>query len=164
MNAPPTRDPYSGLRTVMREELFSLCWEPPAYPCNLDAEHDVLSGVINGDVTVEALHPLAPEHFYSQLNGAIFRAAEGVLPDDLETIRSKLTAAGWRGALEEELVNAGYAVPFRNVRFVEEQAKRITELWKRRELMRRLHVLLQQIRNGDRSAEQAMLELGRLAK
>lgn len=143
------------IRKTVRDELRAagLLAEPAQpLPTDLDAEGEVLSAVIGGEILCSDLRPLSAQHFYSTLHQAIWRAAEDVAPGDLEGIYTHLTAAGWIGAIDDELEVLALTQPSRSKPMLRTQADRIIELSRRRDLIRRLQRLEADLRT-DRVTE-----------
>jgi hypothetical protein len=101
-------------------------------PYCMDAEGEILSAILNGHVP-PGFHPkLKPEHFYSEINQRIFRAASrGAV--DREALARKAAAAGYRGRVGEYLDILLYAQPFVDEKRLLERAEFLLALhWRRR--------------------------------
>jgi replicative DNA helicase len=130
-----------NLRDVVRAELraVGLTAEPfQPLPADLDAEGEILSALLEGDVTHAFLAPLEGGHFYSLIHAAIWNAAKDVAPGDLVAVRAGLVSRGWVGALDQELLQLADRQPWRSRERLREQAERVIELAKRRKLIRAL--------------------------
>lgn len=130
-----------AISAVLPRELraIGLVSEPALpLPTDLDAEAEVLSAVLSGDVLCADLAPLAADHFYALLHQAVWTAAQTVTPGDLEAVYLHLVSSGWVGAIDDELEQLTVAQPWRSTLAVKQQAARIVELAKRRELIVKL--------------------------
>lgn len=106
--------------------------------CDVEAEAEVISAVLDGRVTTGELAPLRENHFYSLFYGAVWRAAETAAPGDVVAVRAALVAAGWRGELDTELFTALYGQPFALLPRLRALAGRIVELSTCRDLVENL--------------------------
>jgi hypothetical protein len=155
----------SELREALKREvrLCGLVLEPlPALPppIDLDAESEILSAVLTGYVRTYELEPLARDHFYSHIHGAIWAAAtEVVEPGDLDAIRQNLITMGWRGALEDELHLVRDATPWASLTRCRQLGQLLIELAKQRSLLERLKRIDIGLRTGelDRGSAQRLL-------
>lgn len=155
------------LRHIVQQELRVAggLYDPSEpLPADLDAEAECVAAIIDGHATHTDLPFLKSEHFYSHILGAIWKAAEGAPAGDLEAVKQNLIAAGWRGALEEEIERSAFLQPFRSLSVLRENMNTILELYARRELIKRLQKAATDLRKGVVSADQARRELERWAK
>lgn len=151
-----------NLRDVIRTELraVGLTAEPfQPLPADLDAEGEVLSALLDGDVTHAFLAPLEGAHFYSLIHSAIWDAAKDAAPGDLIAVRAGLVSRGWVGALEQELLQLADRQPWRSRARLREQADRIIELAKRRKLIRVLQGIEADVRTDRLSVAAAFEKL-----
>jgi replicative DNA helicase len=150
-----------AISAVLPRELraIGLVSDPPQpLPTDIDAEAEVLSAILSGDIACADLAPLAAEHFYAVIHQAVWNAAKTVKPGDVEAVYVNLTAAGWTGAIDAELEQLTSAQPWRSRAVLKEQAARVVELAKRRELIRKLQRMEADLRT-DRLTVSAALRI-----
>lgn len=128
-------------------------------PCDIDAEAEILSALLAGDVDHRYLAPLDAKHFYAKIHAAIWEAARDVAQSDLVGVRSALIARGWVGALEAELLQLLDAQPWRSRARLRELAERVIELSKRRALIAQLQRLEADLRTDRISEAEASEQL-----
>lgn len=145
---------------VIRHELHAAAltraaesWLPE--PCDLDVEGEVLSAVLNGDVTTTELQPLLSRHFFAHINQAIWEAALDAPPGDLETIHRSLVARGWRGALGDEIETLVLKQPFCSLSRLRGHVVKLMNLWSQRELIGLMQQIDADMRRGVLTADEA---------
>jgi replicative DNA helicase len=126
---------------------------PP--PCDLDAEGEILSALLDAHATQDELKPLAGRHFYSIPHQQIWEAIAECPPGDVDRICQCLATRGWRGAISDELDWLLLHQPWICLRRLRAHVPRLIELADRRELIERLHTLQIQLSAGDMTAAEA---------
>jgi hypothetical protein len=111
---------------------------PP--PCDLRAEREIVSAVLDGTSKPDDFPELKGKHFFSDLCGRVFCAVHGIcdfgMEVTLERVQSVLEASGVSSlGLREELDLLAWSVPARARETLDAHAARIVELWRRRELI-----------------------------
>lgn len=157
------------LRSGVREEIriAALLDRPVSacgLPCDLDAEQEICSAVLCGQVAPGDLSPLVGKHFYGRLFGFIFIAADAVLAAGLEFtvehVEIALREQGFDGPeVHRELIQTRDTTPFVVRSILDRQAERVIDLWRRRQLIETMQRVDAELRVGAISFRDAALAL-----
>jgi replicative DNA helicase len=124
-------------------------------PCDLDAEGEILSAILDGHVTQAELAPLSAKHFYADINSAVWMAVENATPGDLMQVIAFLKTRGYRGDLEREIENLELHQPWVSVPRLKQHGSRLMELWARRQLVALVRSLEVDLCHGNATADEA---------
>jgi len=150
VNAPSRRGDKS-LREVVRETMLEcalLMPRPevtPAAPHDLDAEQGVLSALLCGHTTIDALKPLESSHFYGHFNQRLFNVLCWSPERDLERIADLLNIGG---PVIDELTTIRDATPFAVRATLRAHVMTIVDRWRERELIRAMQQIDAELRVG----------------
>lgn len=124
--------------------------ERPPMPHDIDAESELVSACLIGNVRPHELAPLKREHFYAHILGAIFEATIDVVePGDLEAVKRNLVNMGWRGALDHEIQLTAFTQPWASLTRVRQLSQLVIELAEQRRVIERIQRVEVGLRTGE---------------
>jgi hypothetical protein len=130
VHTPPPLTRADLVEVLRREHIMG---EPlAALPADLDAEREIVAGVLGGQVTVDDLAPLRGEHFRSAL-GAALEVLRDRPMESAEQLASALAAEYGRRAWD--LVDEVSVAALLTRGQLHQRAALVVELWRRRQLV-----------------------------
>lgn len=154
----------AAVREEIRRGLGEAPERPQPLPSNLNAERAVLSSLLCGQCRLEELD-LRPEHFTYQLHRDVATGCAAIGTDP-EALALWIVGADGpaRLVVQEEILYLRDEVPACLPRIRQDAARRVTELYRRRQLILALDQLSAELRVGATDSGRAARRLARLAQ
>jgi replicative DNA helicase len=152
------RDLVRAVREEMRGCALTLSREDvrPTGPHNSDIEQEVLSALLCGHTTVEALKPLESSHFYSNFNQHLFAVMTTTVELDLQALAQLLDM---RGPVFEELTTIKDSTPFAAAATLRKHVVTIMDRWRERGLIREMQQIDAELRTAGLTVDDARQRL-----
>jgi hypothetical protein len=130
-------------------------------PNDLDAEGEVLSSLLSGDIEHGELVGLCAFHFYAHLHSLVFSA---IVRGGLRNVGAELRRMGAPKRALDAAFEIRDQTPYSSRERVQRSAQRIIELYERRELLVRLRQVCVELGSGALSSASAVQRLEALSR